>query len=46
MTVMKEKSVDIISRMPEDKVCHALQPLEGIEGQLVKIRKRILWIYL
>ena len=32
MTVMKEKAVDIISRMSEDKVYHVLQLLEGIEG--------------
>ncbi len=32
MTVMKEKAVDIISRMSEDKVHFVLQFLEGIEG--------------
>jgi hypothetical protein len=32
MTVMKEKAVNIISRMPEDKVYYVLQLLEGIEG--------------
>ncbi len=32
MTVMKEKAVDIISRMSEDKVCYVLQLLESIEG--------------
>lgn len=32
MTVMKEKVVDIISRMSEDKVYYVLQLLEGIEG--------------
>jgi len=32
MTVMKEKVVDIINRMPEDKVYYVLQLLEGIEG--------------
>lgn len=32
MTVMKEKAVDIISRMSEDKVYYVLQLLEGIEG--------------
>ena len=32
MTVMKEKAVDIISRMSEDKVYHVLQLLEDIEG--------------
>ena len=36
MTIMKEKAADIISRMPEDKVYHALQPLEGIEGLTCK----------
>ena len=36
MTVMKEKAVDIISRMPEDKVYHLLQLLEGIEGLSAK----------
>lgn len=32
MTAMKEKAVDIISNMPEDKVYYVLQILEGIEG--------------
>ncbi len=32
MTVMKEKAVDIISHMSEDKVYYVLQLLEGIEG--------------
>lgn len=32
MTVMKEKAVDIINRMSEDKVYYVLQLLEGIEG--------------
>lgn len=32
MTVMKEKAVDIISRMSEDKVYYLLQFLEGLEG--------------
>ncbi len=32
MTVMKEKAVDIISRMSEDKVYYVLQLLESIEG--------------
>lgn len=32
MTVMKEKAVDIINRMPEDKVYYVLQLLESIEG--------------
>ncbi|MCM1233120.1 MAG: DUF2281 domain-containing protein [Bacteroidales bacterium] len=32
MTVIKEKAVDIISRMSEDKVYYVLQILEGIEG--------------
>ncbi len=32
MTVMKEKTVDIISRMSEDKLYYVLQLLEGIEG--------------
>lgn len=36
MTVMKERAVDIISRMPEDKVYHVLQFLEGIEGLTAK----------
>lgn len=31
MTVMKEKAVDIISRMSEDKVYYLLQLLEGLE---------------
>jgi hypothetical protein len=33
---MKEKVVDIISRMPEDKVYYVLQLLEGIEGLIEK----------
>ncbi len=32
MTVMKERAVDIISRMSEDKVYYVLQLLESIEG--------------
>lgn len=32
MTAMKEKAVDIISNMSEDKVYYVLQLLEGIEG--------------
>ncbi len=32
MTVMKEKVVDIISHMSEEKVYYVLQLLEGIEG--------------
>lgn len=36
MTAMKEKAVDIISRMSEDKVYHALQSFEGIEGLTCK----------
>ena len=32
MTVMKEKAVDIISCMSEDKLYYVLQLLEGIEG--------------
>ena len=36
MTVMKERAVDIISRMPEDKIYHVLQFLESIEGLTAK----------
>ncbi len=32
MTIAKERTVDIISRMSEDKVYYVLQLLEGIEG--------------
>ncbi len=32
MTVAKERVIDIISRMSEDKVYYVLQLLEGIEG--------------
>ncbi len=32
MTIAKERAVDIISRMPEDKVYYVLQLLESIEG--------------
>ncbi len=32
MTAMKEKVVDIISRMSDDKVYYVLQLLESIEG--------------
>ena len=32
MTIMKEKAIDIISRMSKDKVDHVLQLFEGIEG--------------
>lgn len=39
MTVMKEKAVDIISRMPEDKIYYVLQLLEGIEGLIGKNSK-------
>lgn len=36
MTVMKEKVVDIISRMSEDKVYYVLQLLEALEGLTAK----------
>lgn len=36
MTIMKEKAVDIISRMSEDKVYYLLQLLEGLEGLTTK----------
>ncbi len=32
MTIAKERAVDIISRMSEDKVYYVLQLLESIEG--------------
>ncbi|MDE6663952.1 MAG: UDP-N-acetylenolpyruvoylglucosamine reductase [Lachnospiraceae bacterium] len=32
MTVLKEKAVDMISRMPEEKVYYLVQLLESVEG--------------
>ncbi len=32
MTIAKERAIDIISHMSEDKVYYVLQLLEGIEG--------------
>ena len=36
MTVMKEKAVDMICRMSDDKVYHLLQLLESLEGLAAK----------
>lgn len=32
MTVMKQRAIDMISRMPEEKLYYIVQLLEGIEG--------------
>ena len=32
MTMLKEKAVDIISRMPEEKLYYVVQLLESVEG--------------
>lgn len=32
MTAMKEKAIDMISRMPEEKLYYVIQLLESIEG--------------
>jgi hypothetical protein len=32
MTVMKERAIDLICRMPEDKLYYVVQLLESVEG--------------
>ena len=32
MTVMKQRAIDMISRMPEEKLYYVVQLLEGVEG--------------
>ena len=32
MTVMKERAIDMISRMPEEKLYYVIQLLESVEG--------------
>lgn len=32
MTVMKERAIDMISRMPEEKLYYVVQLLESVEG--------------
>lgn len=32
MTVMKQKAIDMISRMPEEKLYYIVQLLESVEG--------------
>ena len=32
MTALKERAVDMISRMPEEKLYYVVQLLEGVEG--------------
>ena len=32
MTVMKQRAIDMISRMPEEKLYYIVQLLEGVEG--------------
>ena len=34
MTVMKQRAIDMISRMPEEKLYYVVQLLEGVEGLL------------
>ena len=34
MTVMKQRAIDMISRMPEEKLYYIVQLLEGVEGLL------------
>lgn len=39
MTAMKERAIDMISRMPEDKLYYVIQLLESVEGLSENIQK-------
>ena len=41
MTVMKQRAIDMISRMPEEKLYYIVQLLEGVEG-LSEIEQMVL----
>lgn len=39
MTMMKERAIDMISRMPEEKLYYVVQLLESVEGLSENIAK-------
>lgn len=39
MTAMKERAIDMISRMPEEKLYYVVQLLESVEGLSENIEK-------
>lgn len=41
MTAMKERAIDLISRMPEEKLYYIIQLLESIEGLSETMAKQI-----
>ena len=41
MTVMKEKAIDLINRMPEEKLYYIIQLLESVEGLSENMTKQV-----
>ncbi len=41
MTVMKERAIDLICRMPEERLYHVVQLLESVEGLSESMEKGV-----